>query len=148
MKGNIKERLESQEDPVQNLVDDPQWHCTLKGRVVYNRKKHYFKTKDLIRIWNKVKFVIPFEAVKDLSVIGYLRELNTELTEIILPFSFTATPQEEEELKNFLDEVNIILLTEIVEKIPFIPNRLEEKIAEFIYWNVYRLVDRIIRGGN
>jgi len=122
---------------------------TRKGRVVYNRRKHYFKMSDLKRIWERMKKDTDPDNGWTLEDIKTMRYLTGQFIELLSPeFRNMLEPdlgmEEKREIKGFLANTTIDLMIEIIEKVPFIPQRLERTIAEFIYWNMIYLLDSII----
>lgn len=122
---------------------------TRKGRVVYNRPEHYFNTKDLKRVYLSVeKNLGPILNIKlsDLDNLWFIMDaiLKNYFRGHTLQLEEVEDPETMRELESIIQRISIDLLVEIIEKIPFIPQKYEYMIAEFIYWHTFRYIDDLI----
>lgn len=122
---------------------------TRKGRVVYSRRKHYFSLRDVKRIWSSIKKTTDPDNGYSGEDIKIMQEMTKDFMELVYPryamIRKEMIPIEERtEIKTFISNTTIELMIEIIEKIPFIPQRLERTIAEFIYWNMIAFLDSIL----
>jgi len=122
---------------------------TRVGRVVYRRKTHYYKASDIVRIWNALKKNLPPKnEIKQSDKLLYTLLATDILDTVSDKYQVTGTPPETPEekasLENFIQNLSITMLTEIVGLIPGFPNKWETEIAEFLYWKVYYFLKDLI----
>lgn len=136
----------------------PEWDKTQTGKIVYRRKRHPFGVKDLNRIWDSISDTFNYEpwtyTDADREGVERLRQKVGYFLGEYIPKSEEKMNQVNEGFRNDLEllegtkrliaEISIDLLTEIIEKIPGIPQRLEREIAEWLYWTSVYGLDKLL----
>lgn len=122
---------------------------TSKGRVVYGRKKHYFRPTDLLRIWRSVKKNIdPEKEISEETKMFFLN-LGWDIIKAVEPDAQFSVKKETEQvivdqIENTIQNISIGLMVEMIEKIPFLPQKYELLIAENIYWSVWHFLNNLL----
>lgn len=120
---------------------------TRTGRVVYTRRRHYFKPQDLLRIYESIRINYPPIEIsqEDLSKLKTIRD---SITEIYFP---VVEDEEKEELhsryapgfEGMIQKLSVNMLEELFYHFG-IRALTYEKSAEDFYWLVWNSLDKLI----
>jgi len=129
------------------------WITTRKGRVLYSRSPRVFTSKACLRIikyskrdsWdyedlNRQKFNVRqnlfeiYKLIADWLEVGYKSDLKEEK---VLDLTLI------EQLDQIIREITFNLMVEIIEKVPFIPNDLEDQLAYTIIQTIRAVISRV-----
>ena len=108
--------------------------CTFKGRVVYDRPKHFWTAKGVLRTYRSLH---PADRTQFLNWIG-----------AEIPESFFQDREKEviEVVRDNMKTASLYMIQEIIGLIPFFPNKWESTLASKAYDYLEKLVDLIVEG--